>query len=478
MMVERLYPFVPVWVQNLGISLYGLSYRRERLGGYFEKYVQEFRERDRWTCQQMTSYVEERLRSLLFHSFDNVPYYRARWSSAGIARGDITRMSLADLPRLPVTPKADLRFDPERFVAQNVIRKELRRYYTSGSTGTPITCIYTRDAHRRFIAAREVRSFGWAGTTSLGPRSMLGGRLIVPRADSPAPYYRYNWAEKQVYFSSFHISPDRVPNYVGGLNRYRPRVLTGYASAHYLLARRMIQQNLRLEYRPDAVILSSEKLTAEMRDWIGRAFNAPAYEEWGAVENCALATECEFGKLHVNPDFGIVEIVDGQGLPVSRGAQGRMLCTGLLNSAQPLIRYDIGDRGSYARSGCQCGRDQLPVLQDVLGRVEDVVVGRDGREMVRFHGIFINLPHVLEGQIVQERRDFIRVRVVCTDHFGEKEEALIRDRITKGRLGPVNVQIERVEELERTDRGKVRAVISRIPEEERIAAALHGEGPA
>ena len=478
MMVERLYPYMPVWVQNLGISLYGLSYRRERLGGNFEKYVQEFRARDHWTCQQMTAYVEERLRTLLLHSFDNVPYYRARWGSAGITRGDIAIMSLADLPRLPVTPKADLRSAPTTFVAQNLGRKELLRYYTSGSTGTPITCIYTRDAHRRFVAAREVRSFGWAGTTILGPRSMLGGRLVVPRANSRAPYYRYNWAEKQVYFSSFHISPDRVPNYVEGLNRYRPRVLTGYASAHYLLARRMIQQNLRLEYRPDAVILSSEKLTAEMRDWISRAFNAPAYEEWGSVENCALATECEFGRLHVSPDFGIVEIVDEQGLPVSPGAHGRMLCTGLLNSAQPLIRYDIGDRGVYATSGCQCGRDQLPVLEDVLGRVEDVVVGLDGREMVRFHGIFINLPHVLEGQIIQENRDLIRVKVVPVEGFGEKEEALIRERITKGRLGPVNVQIERVAELERTDGGKVRAVISRIPREERIRAALHGERPA
>jgi phenylacetate-CoA ligase len=478
MMVERLYPYMPVWVQNLGISLYGLSYRRERLGGNFEKYVQEFRARDRWTCQQMTTYVEERLRTLLLHSFDNVPYYRARWGSAGITREDITLPSLADLPRLPATPKADLRRDPNAFVAQNISRKEFRRYYTSGSTGTPVTCIYNCDAHRRFVAAREVRSFGWAGTTVLGPRSMLGGRMVVPRANSRAPYYRYNWAEKQVYFSSFHISPDRVPNYVVGLNRYRPRVLTGYASAHYLLARRMIQQNLKLDYRPEAVILGSEKLTAEMRNCISQAFGAPAYQEWGSVENCALATECEFGSLHVSPDFGIVEIVDGRGLPVPAGVEGRILCTGLLNGVQPLIRYEIGDLGSFAASRCPCGRDQLPVLREVVGRLEDVVMGLDGREMVRFHGVFINLPHVLEGQIIQESRDLIRVRVVASEEFGEKEEALIRERITKGRLGPVNVQIERVAELERTERGKVRAVISRIPLEERTAAAVHDEGPA
>ena len=85
---------------------------------------------------------------------------------------------------------------------------------------------------------------------------------------------------------------------------------------------------------------------------------------------------------------------------------------------------------------------------------------------------------MLEGQIIQESRDLIRVRVVASDGFGEQEESLIRERITKGRLGPVHIQIDRVEELERTDRGKVRAVISRIPDDERVAAAIYDEGPA
>ena len=471
MMVERLYPYMPVWAQNLGISLYGLSYRQERLGGSFEQYVQEFRQRDRWSCQEMSGYVEERLQMLLLNAFDNVPYYRAKWSSAGIARNDLARMSTADLPRLPETSKLDLRSDPDAFVADNVARKKLRRSYSSGSTGTPVTCICNPDVLRKFIAIREARSFGWAGATILGSRSMMGGRAVVPSAVSGPPYYRYNWAEKQVYFSSFHISPDRVPNYVEGLNRYRPRVLTGYASAHYLLARRMVEQNLQLEYQPDAIILGSEKLTSEMRDWIERAFNTRAYQEYGSVENCGLATECECGSLHVSPDFGVVEIIDDRGLPAAPGRDGRILCTGLLNGTQPLIRYDIGDRGVWAASRCPCGRDQFPVIQEIVGRLEDVVVGLDGREMVRFHGVFINLPHVVEGQIIQESRNLIRVRVVAAEGFGEKEETMIRERITKGRLGPVHVQVERVAELERTERGKFRAVISRIPHQDRRDAA-------
>ena len=108
---------------------------------------------------------------------------------------------------------------------------------------------------------------------------------------------------------------------------------------------------------------------------------------------------------------------------------------------------------------------------DILGRVEDVVVGVDGREMVRLHGVFINLPHVLEGQIIQETPNLVTVKVVTTDGFGEEEEAAIRDRIVRGRLGPLRVHVEQVAELERTERGKVRAVISRIPHESRGVVA-------
>ena len=162
------------------------------------------------------------------------------------------------------------------------------------------------------------------------------------------------------------------------------------------------------------------------------------------------------------PDFGIIEIVDEKSVPVSPGVEGRILCTGLLNEAQPLIRYEIGDLGVWSCESCPCGRSHLPVVQEIVGRLEDVVIGPNGRQMVRFHGIFIGLPTVLEGQVIQEASDRFVARVVATAGFGSKEENLIRRRFAE-RLGPVRVQIEQVREIPRTERGKFRAVISRLP---------------
>src|SRR6266700_1924199 len=95
---QSLYPYLPVFVQNLGISLYGLSYRSERLGGDYERHVAAFQERDGWSRSDMQSYLESQLRHVLLHAYDQVPFYRSSWSHAGIHREDLRRFRLEDLP--------------------------------------------------------------------------------------------------------------------------------------------------------------------------------------------------------------------------------------------------------------------------------------------------------------------------------------------------------------------------------------------
>ncbi|MEQ1935276.1 MAG: hypothetical protein ABL962_15560 [Fimbriimonadaceae bacterium] len=470
--LERLYPYVPVFVQNLGISLFGLAWRHQRLGGRYEEYVAAFRERAGGNVERAEAYVQSELRNTLSHAFAEVPFYRGRWRDAGITHADLQRMTVADLSELPVVPKRELRKSPDAFVAEDIAAgSQLKRFHSSGTTGTPITAICTADGHRRFVAAREARSFGWAGTSVRKSRSMIGGRLVVPHGDSRGPFHRYNCVEKQVYFSAYHIAPANVREYVRAFNHYHPRVMTGYAYSHYILARMMVEAGLALDYEPDALVLGSEKLTPEMKSVIQQAFRARAYEEYGCVENCMLATECEHGSLHAHPDFGIIEIVDEEGRRVPPGVTGRILCTSLLNEAQPLVRYEIGDLGAWSEEQCPCGRNHLPVLKEIVGRLEDVVTGPDGRQMVRFHGIFIDLPNVFEGQVIQETPDQFTVKVVTRDGFGAAEEAIIRTRFAE-RLGPVQVTIQRVREIPRTERGKFRAVISNVGVNSEAAAKL------
>lgn len=460
--LEKGYRYAPVWLQNLGLSLYGYAYKRERLGGRFADHVRAFQSRDRMGPAGMRDYLRGALQRTLLSAYREVPAYRSAWSALDISEQDLSDFDASALSSLPITTKEDVRSRTADYLSSAAAtRDDVCRYQTSGSTGTPLTCSYTVDAHRAFLAAREVRSFRWAGTTLLGSRSMLGGRSILPQSHAGPPFHRYNLAEKQVYLSAYHIGPDTAESYLEALNRYRPDVLTGYAHAHYTLAVLLRSRGLRLSYEPKALVLSSEKTTDEMRDVMQDVFRAPAFEEYGAIENVALITQCERGGMHANQDFGIVEIVDEDGRPCPPGRAGRLVSTGLLNPVQPLIRYETGDWAVWSSRTCPCGREHLPLVEEIVGRLQDAIVTPDGRRMVGFYRIFNGLP-IREGQVIQHSLTDLEVRIVADAGFEQTHVDTLEKRIRDERMGDVRVRVRRVETIPRTERGKFRMIVSHV----------------
>jgi phenylacetate-CoA ligase len=134
----------------------------------------------------------------------------------------------------------------------------------------------------------------------------------------------------------------------------------------------------------------------------------------------------------------------------------------------PLIRYRVGDRGSFAPPGdtCSCGR-QLPLLGAVEGRCTDMLLTRDGRQVFWLNPVFYGLP-VRQSQITQESIDHLRVRVAPGLGFNPTTARTIEQRL-RSRTGDTNVTLEIVEEIERTANGKLQAVISRLTAQEREA---------
>jgi hypothetical protein len=76
--------------------------------------------------------------------------------------------------------------------------------------------------------------------------------------------------------------------------------------------------------------------------------------------------------------------------------------------------------------------------------------------------IFKNLAGIAEAQIVQERFDDVRIRVVALPAFDSQAARQLRRRATD-RLGPaVRVTVERVKALPRNRQGKLQTVICRV----------------
>jgi phenylacetate-CoA ligase len=105
------------------------------------------------------------------------------------------------------------------------------------------------------------------------------------------------------------------------------------------------------------------------------------------AEIAAAASECTAGTLHLWPEVGWVEVFESA-QPIDSGAPRDLVCTGLLNTDMPLIRYRVGDSGvlPVVHEACSCGRT-LPTLASIEGRADDLLYTSDGRRIGRRHGV-------------------------------------------------------------------------------------------
>ncbi|MFN7312672.1 MAG: phenylacetate--CoA ligase family protein [Bacteroidota bacterium] len=458
--LEKIYYSLPLPLQNLAITAFGYTWYKRRFGGIFNSELKACMERDMYTQTEWENYQTLELRKLLHHALNTVPYYQTLFKELGINTAAIQNFSLSDLSRLPFLEKQTYRKLGITDLMSQYPEPNGQFLYSSGSTGTPTQTRYSLRMHQKYFAIFESRLNYWAGIDYKVARGVIGGRRIIKDGKGKPPYYRYNYIEKQTYFSAYHISKETVGNYVEGMVKNKVEYMTGYASANYFLARFIEEAGIKAP-KLKAVLTSSEKLTQEMRDTFKRVYDCETFDSYNGVDLCNLISECEYHSLHVVPDAGIVEVIRPDGAPCSPGETGEIISTGLLNFDQPLIRYRMGDYVTLSKNQrCACGRS-MPVIEEIVGRMEDTVTGPDGRKMVRFHGIFINIPSIIEAQVVQHTLYDYELNLVTSAPPTEEERALLIKRM-KSQLGEVNVKINLIEEIPKNANGKFKSVVSLI----------------
>lgn len=458
---DNLYAKLPVWAQHAAVSGFGLYWYWQRFGGDYQDSLKAFLQRDRFSQDEWQAWQQASLKRLLSAAAEHVSHYRDTWS-----KSQKNAAQAGQLRELPLLEKDPIRANPHAFLRQDLNIKKPLTFFTSGSTGTPIASLWTAAELRASMAVREARSANWAGVSFTVPRATFSGRMVEPDPLSEGPFYRFNLVERQVYFSPFHLRQNTARLYVEALRKHKVQWLTGYAVSYSLLAKFILAEGLKVPPLK-AVITTSEKVTPEMRSVMESAFGCRVFEEYSTVENVLFASECEAGRLHVSPDVGIVEILRPDGSPCDPGEVGEVVATSLMHYSQPFVRFRLGDLAAWDGEPCDCGR-AMPVIKEVVGRIEDVVTGPDGRQLVRFHGIFVNQPNVREGQIIQEALDRIRVKIVPTPEFSEADIADIIARVQQRLSDEVQVIVDPVAEIPRTKSGKFQAVVSLLGKDQNV----------
>jgi phenylacetate-CoA ligase len=183
------------------------------------------------------------------------------------------------------------------------------------------------------------------------------------------------------------------------------------------------------------------------------------FDHYGGAEMAALITQCEHGSYHVNPEFGIVEILRN-GQPVSVGELGEIVATGFINPIMPLIRYRTGDMATLAASGCECRREGFPVIERIEGRMDDYIVTPEGYMVGRLDPIFKSVDSILETRLVQDEPDHVRIELVAGSSYSSDQGNVLVEELRK-RVGPtMRMDVHLVPSIPRTAGGKLRMVVN------------------
>lgn len=372
---------------------------------FWDEY-RRLRREERLPLLELERLQADRLARLIRHAYDEVPFYRARFESAGVRPEDVT--SVSDLRRLPRVSKEDLRAHyPDGVVARNANRTQLARKSTSGSSGVPFQMVCDR-AYRATQMARSILGFEWAGAP-FGTRCAVIASRSDDRGLSRKVYEKLK-RELRCFMPSFdQVS---IRDMYESMAAFRPHLIMGGVTTVSALADYM-HANGKHGLRPAVVQSVAETLFEPQRRFFEHVLDCRVVSSYGSNEIYVTAQEClSHGNMHVFACDVVVEIVRHDGTPAAPGEMGSILLTDLHNYAMPFIRYDIGDLARPVAEPCPCGHP-FPLMEIAEGRVSHLLVTpkRKFLEGAHYLELMAHFDWVRTFQLEQETDARIRVRV-------------------------------------------------------------------
>lgn len=284
-----------------------------------------------------------RLRHLLLHAVEHVPFYQQHWRAHGV---DLTRVgSAVHLEFLPVLSKSHL---------------------AGIAAGMRADEKWVRRLRWRFISA--LRDVGY-----------VPGEKLMLISDEPLPkkasFLRWTHADSRAGDAQVLATYARV----------RPHVVHGSLSSLVALARRMLATP-DITSRPKLVVSTGEPLSDAQRALLESAFSARVADFY-SVKDIGLIAYSRPGSRAfqmLTRDFHVELLRTGSGAGTER-----LLVTDLGEGPLPLIRFDTGDL--VRRDPGQAG---APIIE---------VCGPDGQAAEAAHGELLS-PYEVDVALDRNER--------------------------------------------------------------------------
>jgi phenylacetate-CoA ligase len=405
------------------------------------------------SADELRELQEQKLRRIIHHAYERVPFYRERFQAAGLDPECIR--TLDDLKHVPITTKQDLQsVEKNSILASGVDATSVRALHTSGSTGTPLAVYCTAwELRRRSLV--EFRTLVRAGFSARDRLVSVG-----PRHRRAHGFHERLGLYRTEIMSSVLPAKEQLRL----LQQLKPTIFWPYPTVLRALLHEA-GRRLRDYIRPRLMITSGEVLNESLRAQIHEDLGLDPYCFYACIEVGRIAAECQMREgLHVNSDHLILETWRGDG-PAARGEPGTVLLTGLNAWSMPLLRYRIGDRVVRLAGQCSCG-SPLPLIDRPLGREDEAILLPSGRIVSprRCNHVLREFTSILQFRMIQETVDRVTLLLVTKEPWTPKTTDDLRQKLLEQLGEPLAINIQFVDAIPE-ERDKFRAFMSRLPRE-------------
>ncbi|RKS73148.1 phenylacetate-CoA ligase [Actinomadura pelletieri DSM 43383] len=419
---------------------------------------------ERASVDELRAVQLERLRWSVRHAYENVPHYRRSFDAAGVHPDDVRE--LADLARLPLTSKADLR-DNYPFGMFAVPREQVVRVHaSSGTTGRPTVVGYTRDDLDMWatVMARSIRAAG--GRPGQVLHNAYGYGLFTGGLGAHA-------GAERLGCTVVPVSGGMTERQVTLIRDFAPEIIM--VTPSYMLA--LVDEMERQGIDPRATslkvgIFGAEPWTDRTRTEVEARLDIDAVDIYGLSEVIGPGVAQEFAEtkdgLHVWEDHFYPEVIDpvtGEVLP--DGEPGELVFTSLTKQAMPVIRYRTRDLTRLLPGTMRPMRR----IEKITGRSDDMIILRGVNLFpTQIEELVVADPELTPHfQCVLDRDGHLDTMTVRVERRGGGDAAAARAagervrHLVKSTIGvSVGVEVVEPDTIERSV-GKMRRIVDNRP---------------
>jgi len=392
-------------------------------------YYTGYKKNLRKTKKEIEKYQLKRLKKLIRHSYNTVPYYRELFDKNRITPEDIK--SIEDLKKIPVLDKETILSNLNNL--KSIKKYKLVEYTSGGSTGNRIVVfkdkryeqisrgIWLRDMYSVGIRPGDKCAWIWGASSE---NEKLAKKIL----------YKFLWRiNRRIILNAKHYTNAELKNWLlNDFNKFKPSFIYGYANSIYQIAKFINENNIKI-HQVEKIVATSEKL--EQREYIEKVFKCKVFDQYGSREILSIAIENDDKIMHSSDDFVIVEV----------SSDKKIILTPLESYGMPLIRYIIGDIGEKKQSTKNKKSHPFKEFNVSIGRLCEIFINRkkENVSMVPFMGTLSDAKiRVSEFQLVQNSINAVQVNMVNEKDNVEQKEMNRLKQLIKNYLGCSQINVK------------------------------------